>query len=137
MNITELEQWVVPIVAAWGAILSTIIYIQKWLENKPKIIIDYTFFEPMDMVRHELYVELIVRNYGKKPITLSLAVLEEIPQYEHDFVEPLDQIDGIEVKSGKNYKIPFSVYHVPTRWLKNEVRIVGIVEDQLRERIPK
>ena len=126
----DLGQLVVLVIAAYGAILSTIIYVQKWLENKPKIVIDYYFWEPTD-IRRELYVMLVVRNYGKKSITLSCALLQAVPEKEHEFVEPLDFIDGTEVASGKNYKIPFSVYHAPTNWVNNKVQIIGIVEDQL------
>jgi hypothetical protein len=36
----ELEQIVVLIIAAYGAILSTIIYYQKWRDSIPKIVID-------------------------------------------------------------------------------------------------
>ena len=128
----EIEQIIVLIIAAYGAILSTIIYIQKWHENKPHIQIDYCCEDPYDQI---LYIALIVRNHGKKSITLSYALLEDqsknYQQESHEFVEPMDRIDGTEITSGKKFKIPFSIYQVPDRWVNNKMQIVGIVVDQL------
>jgi len=85
----DLEQLIVPIIAIYGAILSTIIYYQKRRDNKPKIVNDYYSGDPLDP---ELFVGLVVRNFGKKPITLSYATIEEAdyPHVTNDFVEAMD-----------------------------------------------
>jgi hypothetical protein len=126
MDITEL---VVAAVAVYGAGLSTIIAIQKWLGNKPKIIVDYYF---SDLRSDDLYITLVVENHGIKTITLSSATLEEVePENDAVSLDSSNHVYGMEVKSGKNFKIFFPFNQVPRRWLNNEVRLIGIVKDQL------
>jgi len=126
---SDLESTLVAAIAVYGAVLSTIVAVQKWLENKPKIVIDYDYFDPDHA---ELYLMLIVENHGEKSITLSYAAIkEENPENRPCLAEPYMQVDGKEVKSGKNLKIPFTIQQVPERWLKSEMQLVGIVRDQL------
>ena len=126
----EWEQIIVLLIAAYGAILSTLIYFQKWRDNIPKIIIDYYRNDPLDP---ELFVALVVKNFGKKSITLSYALIEEAnyPRITKGFFEAINYFDGMEVKSGKNFKISFPIYSAPKEWLENEVELVGVVVDQL------
>jgi len=126
----ELEQIVVLLIAAYGAILSTIIYYQKWRDSLPKIVVDYYRDDPLEP---ELFIALVVKNFGKKSVTLSHAFIEEAnyPRITDGFVESINWFDGTELKSGKNFKISFPIYCIPTKWKENEIEMVGIVVDQL------
>jgi hypothetical protein len=126
----DLSEIVVAGVAVYGAGLSTIIYIQKWRDKKPKIIVDYNLNDPRS---GDFYAMLIVENHGNKTITLSSAVMQgEAPENDETFLlEPSSQVYGIEVKSGKNYKIFFQINQISHKWLNEEIRLVGIVKDQL------
>jgi hypothetical protein len=121
---------VVALMAIYAAGLSTVIAILKILENRPKIVIDYDYYDPDHA---ELYLVLIVENHGKKSITLSYAAIkEEKPKTDRQGIaEPDRNVDGIEIKSGKNCKIPFTIRQIPEKWLKTKMQFVGILRDQL------
>jgi len=145
MDLAAIEQWAVPIAAAWGAGLSTLSVILKRWEDKPKIRIDYDNLDQED-IYHEVYIVLIVRNFGKKSVTLSYAYVEEISQRsikqkilnklcrKHELGEESDYTDrcnGIEIISGKNGVIPILIHEIPTMWIKNKINLRGVVVDQL------
>jgi len=141
MDLTEI---IIAIAAFWGAILSTITLIQKLLEDKPRITVHPGM--TAEHFNNEVYIVLIVRNFGKKSVTLSYAYVEEIPKIsfiqkilniiykkreERPFGSTEDRIDKIEVFSHKNYAIPILIYDVPDKWLKSTVDLQGTVIDQL------
>jgi hypothetical protein len=129
MDLTELVPILVALTALYGAILSTVIFIQKLHEKKTNIVIEYYDYEPD---RAELYIGLTVVNRGEKTITLSYAAIEEEdPDHNHSCAEPFMQVDGREIKRHTYLKIPFSIQQIPESWLKNKMQLVGIVRDQL------
>jgi hypothetical protein len=140
----ELEQVIVLLIAAWGAILSTIIYLQKLRDDHPKIIVDGFVCDDFDEGKG---ISLIVRNFGKKSITLSWAIIKEVQlssitekfldklhiiSKELESSEIIDRIDGIEVIGGKSHIIFFSFYyHLSKEWVENHKTCRGVVVDQL------
>jgi hypothetical protein len=140
----ELEQLIVPTIAIYGAILSTIIFYQKLKENKPHIKIDHYFGRNPSA---KIYVTLVVKNFGKRSITLSYAYLEEVTvvsikqkifdrlirvKKETKRSERNYQVENREVESGKECKIEFSYsYNIPPNWINNVKKCRGVVVDQL------
>jgi hypothetical protein len=139
-----IQEYIVPIVAAYGAILSTAIFIQKWYETKPKIKIDVYIGEDFDEGKG---VGLIVRNFGMSSITLSHAFIEEVPSSSmiENFLNKIhkttneleksllnDRDEGTEITRGKNCIIFFSFSeYIHEKWLENHITCRGIVVDQL------
>jgi hypothetical protein len=144
MDLTTTEQIIIAFAAFWGAILSTVSYVQKLREDSPRITVDQGM--TTEHFNNEVYIVLIVRNFGKKAITLSYAYVEEIPkistlqqilnifyrkQNEFPSGSTEDRINKIEVSSHKNFAVPILVYDVPDKWLKNQIDPRGTVVDQL------
>jgi hypothetical protein len=85
MSINDVILFLTPIIAVYGAILSTYTIYQTWRSNKPKIKVAY-FFDFVESNENgvDLYT-ISAMNIGNKPVTWAYFFIREyIPEEEKE-----------------------------------------------------
>ena len=100
-----------PILAVWGAALSTVLGLIKYLEfrrDRPHIIVtvkgNYRILPRNTIYGDHLYVCISAANKGRRPVTLSNAALLMPRKYKDKYLVCVDRwraVTAVEVREGQ------------------------------------
>jgi len=136
MELTESVLIITTIIAIYGAALSSYNVYQKWCENKPKIIVDFKYYcVGTETGEREEYYEIVAKNIGNKPVTMSHTYIEEFVKSDLSKTGNNEFINGKQIFSGQcievKYLYPDDFYPIVTPKNVDEIEVIGVFVDQI------